>query len=275
MSMWWYEIFLYAGWKFHFRLLITQCSKDDVFSINPSWIFLFFHPWLKTFTGAISVSLNVVQRQNKQTTTTKTHKKNVGWDKCQHYEITLLLLCQRQETRCRDAIWSKFVSSSRHVRNPQHSDSASQCLTVQDASVCSAHLLVRNLIQCECETSCSALRKGGGYSWGRNLALSQNTNNNPSMFLIRFAFYIDVHCVSAGDCRRDISLLLFLGGLITVAASHAGPEHTRSSCLVLLLTVFQVQFRTVAVAAVCHQQDLFGVVWACPWAAAISTRALW
>lgn len=76
--------------------------------------------------------------------------------------------------------------------------------------------------------------------WGRNLALSQNTNNNPSMFLIRFAFYIDVHCVSAGDYRRDISLLLFLGGLFTVAASHAGPEHTRSSCLVLFLTVFQV-----------------------------------
>lgn len=115
MSMWWYEIFLYAGWKFHFRLLITQCSKDDAFCINPSWIFLFFHPWLKTFRGAISVSLNVVQRQNKQTTTTKTHKKNVGWDKCQHYEITLLLLSQRQETRCRDAIWSKFVSSSRQM----------------------------------------------------------------------------------------------------------------------------------------------------------------
>lgn len=46
----------------------------------------------------------------------KKNHKTVGWDKCPRCEISLLLLRQRQETRCRDEIWSKFLSLSSRMQ---------------------------------------------------------------------------------------------------------------------------------------------------------------
>lgn len=152
---------------FVYRPKVSFPSAHHIY-ISPSWLFLIFHPWFKAFRGAISVPLNVVPRQNKQTATTTT--KNVGWDKCQRYQMMLLLACRRQETRCRDAIWGKFVSPSRHMRDIPNTQapefilvSSEGPLTVRDASVffCTS--------ACECGTSCSGLRNWGD-ARGRNLA---------------------------------------------------------------------------------------------------------
>lgn len=172
--------------------------------MNPSWFFLFFHLWFKAFRGAISVSLNVVPstpRQNKQTKK-KNPQKTIGWDQCQRFEITLLLPSQRKETRCRNAIWSKFVSSSsqtREISNTQAAEFNFVCLKGHwqcDVFCTSAG---QESDPESCGTSCSALRNGGAGGADCNLASSRNTNNNPSMFLIRLLFIL----TSAVSTARD------------------------------------------------------------------------
>lgn len=120
-------------------------------------------------------------KTNKQKKTK--HRKTGGWDKCQRFEIALLLQRQRQETRCRDAIWREFVSSSSHVQAFPNTSPWIQFLFVW-----------RAVDSARCVSASSA--------WGRNPASSRNTNNNLSMFLIQLLFLL----TSAGSRPETIAV---------------------------------------------------------------------
>lgn len=129
--------------------------------------------------------------KTNKTNKKKPHRKTGRWDKCQRFEITLLLPRQRQETRCRDAIWREFVSSSSHVQ------------TFPNTSPWIQFLFVWRAVDGGRCVSASSV-------WGRNLASSRNTNNNPSMFLIRLLFFLLTSAVSRSETIAVTFSVFFL-----------------------------------------------------------------
>lgn len=255
----WYEIFLSTGWKFHFRLFIVQWTTDDTFHINPSWLLMHFHPDLKLLEAPFPLpSMCLWARRNKTNTQKKPHWKTGRWDKCQCFEIMLLLQRQRQETRCRDAIWREFVSSSSHMRAFPNKSPWIQFLFVWRA-VDSARCV---------SASCA---------WGRNPASRQNTNNNPSMFLIRLLFLL----TSAVSWPETIAvtfsvffcycLCMFVCFQICSIPRRPGkPTRTHYSRLVW----FASESLPHWLCCGCRS-DQPGVVWTRLWAVAVSIPAAW
>lgn len=153
--------------------------------------------------------------KTNKTNKKKPHRKTGGWDKCQRFEITLLLPRQRQETRCRDAIWREFVSSS-HVQ------------TFPSTSPWIQFLFVWRAVDGGRCVSASSV-------WGRNPASSRNTNNNPSMFLIRLLFFLLTSAVSRSETIAVTFSVFFCCRLCVFrfATSHIGLENPHEHTLLL------------------------------------------
>lgn len=141
----------------------------------------FSNPGVKAFRDALSTSLNLVPTALRQH---KTHKqpKTVRWDKCQHYDIMVLLLRQKKETRyiVMQICHQLATSKSFPTRNPplQFTFALTHLLPAWVVSRCSAATQWTWI-----RAGGSALRNHGEAkwnAWSSNLATHPNINNNPS-----------------------------------------------------------------------------------------------